>query len=156
MAAAIPTTIEQFLKGRRIAIAGVSRNRRSIANAIYRKFLDAGYEVVPINPKGGEVEGVTCYRDLASAPGSIDGVFAVTSPSAGVDIVRQCAGRGVGRVWFHRSIGHGSVSDDAVRECTSRGIECIAGACPMMFLAPVDPFHKCFRWWMRVTHKMPA
>jgi uncharacterized protein len=154
--AAVPATIADFLKGHRIALAGASQNPRSIAGAIYRKLTASGYEVIPINPKGGEVEGVTCYRDIASAPGSIDGVFAVTPPRAGVDLVRQCADRGIGRIWFHRSFGQGSVSDDAVRECQARGITCIAGACPMMYCAPVDGFHRCFRWWLRVTHKLPA
>ncbi len=89
-------------------------------------------------------------------PGVIDGVFAMTSPAVGADLVRQCADRGVGRIWFHRAFGQGSLSDEAVRECEARGITCIAGACPMMYVAPVDPFHRCFRWWMKVTHQLPA
>lgn len=154
--ASVPAAISEFLNGRRIVVAGVSQNPQSTANAIYRKLKSSGYDVIPVNPKGGEVEGVTCYRDLASVPGSIDGVFAVTSPRAGVELVRQCAGRGVKRVWFHRAFGHGSVSDDAIREAEARGITCVAGACPMMYVAPVDPFHRCFRWWMGVRHKLPA
>ncbi len=152
----VPATITEFLKGKRIAIAGVSRDPRSTANAIYRKFKASGYEVVPVNPKGGETEGVTCFTDLISVPGPIDGVFAATPPIAGVELVRQCAERGIPKIWFHRGFGQGSVSRDAVRECHARGITCIAGACPMMYLQPVDPFHRCLRWWQRVTHKLPA
>jgi hypothetical protein len=48
------------------------------------------------------------------------------------------------------------VSNDAVAEAQARGITCIAGACPMMFVPPVDPFHWCFRWWMKATRKLPA
>lgn len=154
--AAVPASIADFLKGRRIVVAGVSQNPQSTANAIYRKLKASGYDVIPVNPKGGQVEGVACYRDLASVPGGIDGVFAMTSPAVGAELVRQCADRGVGRIWFHRAFGQGSLSDEAVRECEARGITCIAGACPMMYVAPVDPFHTCFRWWMKVTHKLPA
>jgi predicted CoA-binding protein len=42
--------IAEFLKGRRIAVASVSRKGDSAANAIFRKLRDARYEVFPVNP----------------------------------------------------------------------------------------------------------
>src|SRR3954468_15772147 len=110
----IPESIAAFLRGRRIAVAGVSRDSRQPANAIFRKLKGAGYEVFPINPRTTTVEGTTCYADLAAVPVPLDGVVIVTAPAATLDIVRQCADRGVPRVWFHRSFGDGSVSDAAV------------------------------------------
>src|SRR6185369_13238042 len=120
--ARIPDSVAAFLRGRRIAVAGVSRDARQPANAIFRKLKGAGYEVFPINPKTTMVEGTTCYADLAAVPAPLDGVVIVTAPGAALDIVRQCASRGVPRVWFHRSFGDGSVSDAAVRECAAKGI----------------------------------
>ena len=153
--ATTPASIAEFLQGRRIVVAGVSQNPKSLANALFNKLKTSGYDVVPMNPKGGEVEGVRCAPDLASIQGAIDGVFAVTPPRAGADLVRQCSARGVKRIWFHRSFGQGSVSREAIAEAEKRGITCIAGACPMMFCEPVDVGHKCIRWWMKVTHKLP-
>jgi hypothetical protein len=66
--AQVPASIAEFLRGHRIAVAGVSRNPRETANLIFLKFKDAGYEVVPVNPKTNTAEGVTCYPDLASIP----------------------------------------------------------------------------------------
>ena len=144
----VPEAVATFLSGRRFAVAGVSRRSTEAANAVYRRLSTAGYEVVPVNPQASAVEGVPCFPDVASVPGRLDGVVVVTHPDAALAVVRQCAERGVGRVWFHRSVGKGSVSEEAVRECRARGIACIVGGCPLMYCQPVDGFHRCLRWWL--------
>ena len=58
----------EFLRGKRFAVAGVSRASGQAANAIYRRLKDCGYEVFPINPNASEVEGVTAYPNLAFHP----------------------------------------------------------------------------------------
>ena len=140
--------ITDFLRGRRIAVAGVSRGTSSAANPVFRKLRDAGYEVFPVNPNTTEVEGVACFPDLASVPGELDGVVVATHPDASVEVVRQAVGRGLSRLWFHRSFGRGSVSDAAVRECAAHQIQCIVGGCPLMYCEPVDVAHRCMRGWL--------
>jgi len=151
----VPGSIAGFLEGRRIAVAGVSRKGDVAANAVYRKLVEAGYEAFPVNPNAGEVEGVTCYPDVAAVPGPLDGVVVATHPSVSAAIVRQCANAGVKRVWFHRSFGAGSVADDAVAECERLGIEAIVGGCPLMFCEPVDFGHRCMRWWLQRKGSVP-
>jgi len=150
-----PESVAIFLRGRRFAVAGVSRQPGQAANAVFRKLRGAGYEVFPINPRASEVEGTRCYSDIGSVSGELDGVVIATSPDVSIQIVRQCRERGVRRVWFHRSFGRGSVSDDAVRECDAHGIECIVGGCPLMFCDPVDLGHKCMRWWLQRQGRVP-
>jgi predicted CoA-binding protein len=153
--APIPASVAEFLKVKRIAVAGVSRGSTSAANPVYRKLRDSGYEAIPVNPNAAQVEGITCYPDLASIPGQLDGVMIATHPDVSIDIVRQAAARGVARVWMHRAFGQGSVSDAAVRECEQLGIACIAGGCPLMFVEPVDFGHKCMRWWFARKGRVP-
>jgi hypothetical protein len=62
--------ITDFLRGRRIAVAGVSRGTGSAANPVFRKLRHSGYEVVPVNPNASEVEGVRCFPNLESVPES--------------------------------------------------------------------------------------
>ncbi len=151
-----PESVAAFLRGRRFAVAGVSRQPGQAANAVFRKLKSAGYEVYPINPKASEVEGTTCYRDVSAVPGQLDGVVIATAPDVSAQIVRQCGDHGVHRVWFHRSFGTGSVHEDAVRDCHARGIECIVGGCPLMFCEPVDVGHRCMRWWLQRQGRVPA
>lgn len=152
----MPEPVAEFLCGKRIAVAGVSRQPGQAANAVYRRLRDSAYEVFPINPNASEVEGVKCYPNLGSVPGALDGVMIATHPDASVDVVRQCSELGIGRVWFHRSFGEGSVSEAAVKECKNRGIQCIVGGCPLMYCQPVDFGHRCMRWWLRRGARVPG
>ena len=144
----VPELISDFLRGRRIAVAGVSRGAGSAANPVFRKLRDSGYEVFPVNPNASEVEGAECFPNLASVPGELDGIVVATHPDVSAEVVRQAVERRVPRIWLHRSFGRGSVSDAAVRECGSHGIRCIVGGCPLMYCAPVDFGHRCMRWWL--------
>ena len=153
--AKLPQSVAEFLAGKRFAVAGVSRSADTAASAIFKKLVKSGYEVFPINPNAREVEGVRCYPDVASVPGSLDGVVIGTRPEVAAEVVRQCVNEGVARVWFHRSFGCGSVSEEAVEACRAHGIDCIVGGCPLMFAEPVDFGHKCMRWWLQRRGHVP-
>ncbi len=152
----VPEPVAEFLKGKHIAVAGVSRSAKLPANAIYRRLRAAGHDAIPVNPSAASVEGATCYPDLASIPGPVDGVIVATHPDVALQIVHQCARLGVKNVWFHRSFGDGSVSLAAVEECGRRGISCLVGGCPLMYCGPVDPFHRLMRWWLRLRRRVPG
>ena len=145
----------EFLAQRRIAVAGVSREEGQAANAIYRRLRDAGYEVYPLNPGADRVEGDRCYPSVAALPQPPDGVLIATHPDVAPDVARQCVEAGVPRVWMHRSFGTGSVSDEATELCRSAGVAVLDGGCPLMFLEPVDVAHRCFRWILGATGKLP-
>ncbi len=147
--------VEDFLSLKKLAVAGVSRDGNLPANAIFRKLRANGFEVYPVNPRAEEVEGMPCFPDLASVPASLEGVVIATPPGAAEDLIRECAELGIGKIWMHRSFGGGSVSDSAVRRCKEEGISVIPGACPMMYLEPVDFAHRCFRWILGGIGKLP-
>jgi len=152
----IPESVAEFLSHKRIAVAGVSRDSRQPANCIYRKLRDSGRQVFAVNPNATEVEGAPCYPGLHSLPATVEAVVIVTPPEAAVNVVRECAELGITRVWFHRSFGEGSVSEEAVEECRGRGINCLVGGCPMMYCEPVDLAHRCFKWLLQWRHRVPA
>lgn len=156
MPVGVPPSVAAFLAGKRLVVAGVSRNAKSPANAIYRRLLDSGHEVIPVNPNAAEIEGRICYPDVRAVPGSIDGVMVVTHPAVAADVVRGAIAKGAGQVWFHRSFGAGSVSAEAVETCRANGIEPIVGGCPLMYCQPVDPGHRFFRWWLHLRHRVPG
>jgi len=153
---AIPPPVAEFLAGKRIAVAGVSRSGRAPANAIFRRLAETGHEAIPVNPNASELEGVRAYPDLASIPGTLDGLLVATHPTVAATLVREAAARGIRQVWFHRSFGDGSVSREAVETCRASGIKPIVGGCPLMYCAPVDVGHRLFRWWLRLMRRVPG
>ena len=146
---------EDFLAQERIAVAGVSRDEKQAANIIYRKLRDSGYTVIPVNPAADELEGDRAYPSVSAIPERPDAVLIATHPDAAPDVARDCVDAGVPRVWMHRSFGTGSVSDEATAICRDAGVAVLDGGCPMMFLEPVDVAHKCIRWVLGVTGKLP-
>lgn len=146
---------EEFLAQRRIAVAGVSRDTKQPANLIYRRLRDHGHEVFAINPQAESVEGDPCFPDVASLPGPVDGVVVVTTPKVAEQVAADCAAAGVPRVWLHRGMGPGSLSQAAVRICEDAGVSVIPGGCPCMFGETSDPGHRCMRVLLSATHKIP-
>ncbi|RRR65693.1 MAG: CoA-binding protein [Candidatus Viridilinea halotolerans] len=149
--------IADFLAQRRIAVAGLSTTRSITGNLIYKKLKGAGYDLVPIMPKGGMFEGAQSYPDLAAVPGKIDGLFIATRPEVTTELVRQAVAAGVPRIWMHESLAKKatSVSPAGVAIGREHGISVIAGACPMMYVQPVDLAHRCMCWLMKVTKRLP-
>jgi predicted CoA-binding protein len=152
----IPSSVADFLAGKRIVVAGVSRTGRAPANAIFRRFQQCGYEAVPLNPNATELEGARSYPVLSAVPGPIHGLLIASHPATAAGLVREAATLGVRHVWFHRSFGSGSVSPAALDACRPHGIEPIVGGCPLMYCQPVDPFHRCMRWWLRIWRRIPG
>ena len=147
--------VDEFLAQDRLAVAGVSRSGNEAANAIYKKLKGAGFTVFPTNPSADEVEGDPCYPDLKSIPDGVGGVVIATHPKAALSVVEECSELGINHVWFHRSFGQGSVSEEALSFCRDNNIKAIPGGCPMMFVEKVDIGHKCMRWFLGVTGGLP-
>lgn len=149
--------VEDFLKLKHIAVVGISR-KSGAANAIFKKFKSSGFQVSPIHPTLESYDDEPCYRRISDLPTAPDGVFIMTRPDHTLEITRNCIEAGVSFIWMHNMNGThpqwaknmaskaGSVHPDAVQQAEDAGIRVIAGSCPMQYLKPVDPFHRCIRW----------
>lgn len=142
-----------FLKLKSIAVVGISSKEDAAANIIYKKLRDQKYKVFAVNPNADVVEGDICYPQLQDIPEKIDGVVIGTHPDITLQIIDECAELGIRYVWIHRSFGWGSFHPDAEEKANEHGLSLIPGGCPMMFSEPVDPAHKCFRWFLRMSGK---
>jgi uncharacterized protein len=148
--------IDSFLSCRRIAVLGVSRDPKDFSRAVFRAFVERGYDAVPVNPNGGEAEGRSFARRLAEASPGVEGAFLITPPAATLQAVRDCADAGVRRVWMHRGAGRGAVDPEAVALCREKGIEVVDGECPFMFLPDTSWFHGVHRIFRRLGGRLPS
>jgi predicted CoA-binding protein len=140
----LKSLVKDFLSQQRIAIVGVSDQRDTGCNMAYERFRDAGYEVLPVNPRIAEYEGAKCYPDLTSIPENPDAVFILANPRVTDQIVGECVELGIKYVWMHCMMGTKpglaesmtSVSQTAVEKCRENEIQVIPGSCPNQFLNP--------------------
>lgn len=149
--------VQAFLQLKHIAVVGISR-KSGAANSIFDKFISSGFQVTPIHPVLDSYSGVKCYRRISDMPVAPDGVFLMTCLELTLEITRDCIQAGVSFIWMHNMNGThprwakgmaskaGSVHTEAVELAEEAGIKVIAGSCPMQYLKPVDPFHRCIRW----------
>jgi len=147
--------IQSFLGLKRLAIAGVSRDPKDFSRLLFREFLRRGYDAVPVHPEAGEMEGRTCFARLQDVAPPVEAVLLMTSPTATEQVVRDCARAGVKQVWMYRAAGTGAVSRLAVAFCESRGIDVIAGECPMMFFQDAEFFHRLHGFIRKITGRYP-
>ncbi|MHB8900603.1 MAG: CoA-binding protein [Thermoguttaceae bacterium] len=115
--------IEAFLAGRAFAVVGASADRSKYGNKVLRAYRQSARVVYPVNPRAGEVEGLTCYPDLASLPEPVHGVSIVTPPAVTERIVEDAHAAGIRHVWMQP----GAESDRAVARAEQLGLEVIAG-----------------------------
>jgi len=147
--------VKDFLNQKTIAIAGVSRNPKGeVGNLIYKRFKETGYNIFPVNPNAETIEGDKCYPNLKSIPQKVNAVFIATNPAISIEIVKQSIEAGVKTIWFHRSIGNGSFSEEAAKLGEENGLLVIRSGCPMMFIDNADFGHKMIRFFMKIFGKL--
>ncbi|HER07271.1 MAG TPA: CoA-binding protein [Bacteroides sp.] len=146
--------IQEFLDGKKVAIAGASNKDDNFGKSLMKEFVKLGYTVYPVNPRCDEVDGTPCLATVKDLPAEVENLILVVPPSLTDEIVDQSVGTSIRRVWMHRSLGRGAVSEDAIEVCRKHGIEVVHGFCPMMFYG--KGMHK-FHLWIRETFgKVPA
>jgi predicted CoA-binding protein len=147
--------IDDFLAQHRFAIIGVSRNPRDFSRVLFREFLGRGYDVVPIHPQAGEMDGRECAASLAAVTPPVDSVLLMTPPSVTEALAQEFPAAGVRRVWMYRAAGAGAVSPNAVVFCEGNGIDVVPGECPMMFLPGTPWFHRMHGLIRRIAGSYP-
>lgn len=85
-----------------VAIIGASSDRSKFGNKSVRAHLRNGYEVFPINPKGGEIEGLTAYPSLEETPvEGFDRISLYVPPAVGEQLLEAIAAKGCGELWLN-------------------------------------------------------
>jgi uncharacterized protein len=147
--------ITDFITQQNIAVTGVSSRQPDAANHIFNKFRTGNYNVIAVNPGAAEVENVKSYPNISAIGRKIDGVVIASPPSSAQSIAEECLRMGIRRIWFHSSVNQGSLDFDAADFAEKNGIEVIRTGCPLMYIKPVDFPHKCIKWILNLSGKVP-
>jgi hypothetical protein len=135
--------VRRFLGCRRIALVGASTDPRKFGNTIFRALREHGYEVLPVNPRAAEIDGVACVGSMSELPAGVEAAMIMVGGDDAVVAVEACAALGIRTVWLFRGVGSpGAVSAASVAACRRHSLDAVIGACPLMFLEPVDTVHR--------------
>lgn len=108
-----------------IAVVGASSNEKKAANRIPRWLLNAGFTIIPVNPKAEEILGQKVYKSLADIPVPVDivDVFRPSEEAAGV--AEQAAAIGAKTLWLQLGI----TSEEAEVIAEKAGMDFIEDNC---------------------------
>ena len=113
----------------RVMVIGASNNRAKFGNKAVRAYQRQGYDVLPVNPRQSQIEGVRCWHDVGEPSGPIDRALFYVPPAVGLTVIEELARRGdVAEVWLNP----GAESDQLIARAEALGFN------PIMACAIVD------------------
>ncbi len=110
-----------------VAVVGASSDRRKFGNKALRAFQAQGYQVIPINPNEGEVEGLRTYASVLDVPGKLDMATVYVQPDVALKLLAEFEQKQIGEIW----INPGADSDEVLAEARRRKLNVIA-ACSII------------------------
>ena len=113
-----------------VAILGASADRNKYGNISLRAHLARGFQVFPVNPKGGQIEGLDVYRSIGEVPVErLDRVTVYLPPAAALGVLADVAAKGCDELWLNP----GSDSPEVVAEAERLGLNVVV-ACSIVGL----------------------
>lgn len=133
--------IDDFISAKRIAVVGMSRSGKKFGNIVGKELKSKGYEIYPVHPEVQEIDGLTCYPDLKSLAGKVDGVW-ISVPSRKVTpILVEAAEIGLKNIWLQQ----GAWSKEVQQSIDNLKLPVVTKKCILMYAQPVHSFHKFHR-----------
>lgn len=118
--------IKEILQGcRHIAVVGLSPKPARPSNQVAIYLLQAGYDVIPVNPGHEEILGRHCYPDLLAIPGSIDMVNIFRRSEEVLPVVQAAIEKKVKVIWMQQGV----VNEEAAALAEMKGITVIMDRC---------------------------
>ncbi len=112
-----------------VAVVGASADRSKYSNKSVRAHLAQGWTVYPVNPKGGEIEGLQALTSITDVPQPLDRVTLYLPPAVGLGLLPDIATAGPTEFF----VNPGAESDELVAQARSLGLDPIL-ACSIVDL----------------------
>ena len=112
----------------RIAVVGASSDPAKYGNIIVKNLLRQGYTVLPVNPRGGTIEGLPAYSDVSEVPGPVHVLDIVTPPAVKRAFLQRLDPALAGAVWLQ----DGSFEPEDIPIAKSRFPVVVHDACIMV------------------------
>jgi len=112
-----------------VAVVGASADRTKFGNKSVRAHVQQGWEVYPVNPRGGEIEGLKVYTSLREIPVRLERVSFYVSPQAGIKLLPEVAALRPAEFF----VNPGAESEELVEQAKKLGLDPIL-ACSIVNL----------------------
>jgi predicted CoA-binding protein len=125
MAHVDPVAAEILRRFHRVAVVGISPRPERDSHRVAQYLVDAGYEVVPVNPAVDTVLGRRCWPSLSAAPGPIEVVDVFRRSELAGAVVDEAIAIGARAVWLQ----DGVVDEAAAGRARAAGLLVVMDRC---------------------------
>jgi predicted CoA-binding protein len=108
-----------------IAMVGASSNPEKASHAIMRQLQQAGYNVIPVNPREAEVLGRKAYASLSDIPERVDIVDVFRRAEDTPPIADEAVRVGAKTLWLQSGIS----SEEAAQRAKAGGLAVVMNVC---------------------------
>src|SRR5262249_27436044 len=107
-----------------IAIIGASTQRSKFGNKAVRAYAQQGYDVYPVHPRAGTIEGLPVYHSIRDVPVStLDRVSIYLPPEIGLEVINDVAAKPSREVWLNP----GAESEALITRARELGLNVVLG-----------------------------
>jgi predicted CoA-binding protein len=143
-------SIQDFIKQKKIALAGVSRKKSKFGNVIYRELKNKGYDVYAIHPNLKEYDNKECFHSVSALPNDITALVINTKPEVSKELFVQAKEKGIKHIWLQQ----GAADKAMLENLPNDGINVICKQCLIMFTNP-SGIHGFHGWLKKTFGKYP-
>jgi acetyltransferase len=139
-------SLEKLIRPASVAVIGASTNPLKVGYAVLNNIVSGGYKgkIYPVNPKGGQLLGINCIKNLAEVTEPIDLAVIIIPRDHVLKALQDCADKGIESVivitaGFNEIGGEGKKAQDEIarfvrqKKMTMMGPNC---------LGLINPWHK--------------
>lgn len=113
---------------RRIAVIGLSPKPHRASNRVASYLLEAGYEVIPVYPRGDQILGQKVFRSVRDVPAPIDLVDVFRRSEVLPGVFDDVIASGAGAVWTQLQC----IDLDGARRAQAAGLSVVMDRCLMV------------------------
>jgi len=107
-----------------VAIVGASSDRRKFGNKAVRAHVQAGFDVYPIHPSEGTVEGLPAFRTVAEVPlDRLDRITLYVPAAVGLQLLEGLAAKPCGML----ILNPGTESPEVIARARELGLNVVTG-----------------------------
>lgn len=110
---------------RSIAVVGLSERSSRPSFGVARYLIDAGYEVIPVNPNLTGWHGISSYPSLTAIGRPVDMVDVFRRPEFLLETIEDAIAARSGAVWTQLGV----VSDEATGRAVAAGLQIVVDRC---------------------------
>ena len=120
------TLIKEILRSARtIAVVGFSPKENRPSNMVGRYLIEAGFNVIPVNPGHAQICGLRCYPDLSSIPEPVDVVDIFRRSEEVLPVVEEAIAIRAKVIWMQLGI----INQEAAELAEQAGLKVIMDRC---------------------------